>query len=456
MRENASFSPRAQTIGLVLLCVVGGALTVKGPVIPLAFLAVGAIALLSAERLAQLVLFAALISGSLSPLGTIGGFDVVYLFTWLTALALLVTERDSASEGTSLGYWAYGLFILGIMLSSLVAGSPTAASSALGLINHTAIFVLVLAMARRDPQLILAPAAAALSAHVLIALAELVSDQSFFYGSWKLAEATTVDGIPRLTSTVADPNYFAVTLLLLSGVVAGLALNRPRHGRYLFLCLVALCLIPLTFSRAGVAAALLALLLGAVFLRPGRRARTIFTCAGIVLATVVVLGVASPHTLGALSERLSPTQSSDASIKARRELQSRGVSAVIAHPVFGVGAGTFEIEQKAHLDPRKPFNKQTEVLNVYLQTALVGGLIALLGFLAILVVATIRAWNLFPPLAFAIVGAAIAVAELNALGLAPLWLALALPLAGSDPMRSVEPAFQASIARMSGVGSPTS
>jgi O-antigen ligase len=453
---SAFLSSRSQTLGLVLLCVIGGALTVKGPAIPLAILAIGVVALLSAERVAQIVLFAALISGSASPLGTIGGFDIIYLLTWMIALALLVSERKSASRGTSLGYWAYGLFILGIMLSALVAGSSTAASSSLGLINHTAIFVLVLAMARRDPQLVLAPAAAALGTHVLIGLAELAADKSFFYGSWKLAEATTVDGIPRLTSTVADPNYFAVTLLLLSGVVAGLTLNRPRRTGYLVLSLAGLCLIPLTFSRAGIAAVLFALLLTAVFLRPGRRARTILTCAGIVLAAIAVLAVASPRTLGALSERFSPTQRSDASIAARSELQSRGVSAVLAHPVFGVGAGTFEIEQKAHLDPRKPFNKQTEVLNVYLQTALVGGLVALLGFLAILLLSIIGAWSLFPPLAFALVGAAVAIAELNALGLAPLWLALALPLARSEPIARIEPAFQASIARINGVGSPTS
>jgi O-antigen ligase len=125
-------------------------------------------------------------------------------------------------------------------------------------------------------------------------------------------------------------------------------------------------------------------------------------------------------------DRYSPSQEADASIQSRSAIQQLGLTEAIRHPVAGLGPGAFEERAKALRDPNKPSNLQTDVLNTYLQAALVGGIPALLAFLAIYALSAGPALRAVAPLGFGLVGAATALLTLNGLTLPSLWFALGL------------------------------
>lgn len=417
--------PLALLAGATMLAIAAGGCLAIRPVllIPLPFIA---LFVFSAERSAQLVLALGLIEGATAPFGQIAGLDPVFLCIWILVLRLYFSQGEPVrgiQRGVVVAVFAYAGCLL---FANVLHEGPGFLSQTLSLINYVGAFLLTAMLARMSPALLLLPLLAALAVHEVLAATELLTNSSWFYADWKTLQATKVNGITRVSSTVADPNYFAVTLILLTTAALTLARKTRLEPSATALAATAALLLPFTFSRAAAIAVFVAVFAWAV--RAGLASATRLAIRGVTLAACAVLlvVVVAPDAPGALLSRYSPSQNSDASIESRGALQKMGFREALAHPLTGIGSGSFEAQAKATFDPTKPNNLQTDVLNTYLQVWLAGGLVALLAFAMALLLPTWRLVRRGLLLGFGLTGVAVALFTLNGLTLIPLWCALGI------------------------------
>lgn len=424
--------PALLALAAALAVAAGGCLALRPALLaPLPFIA---LFVFPPARAAQVVLAAALIEGATAPFGEVVGMDPVFLGIWILVPLLYFSEGETF-EGTYRPAVVAVLAYAGCLaFANLLHQGAGGLTHSLSLVNYLGAFFLTAMLARKSPALVLPPLLGALAVHELLAATELLTNSSWFYADWKTLQATKVDGITRVASTVADPNYFAVTLILLGA--AGLVLARRTRYEPVALALAAgaVLVLPFTFSRAAAIALAVAVLAWAV--RAGMASAARIALRGAVLAAfaALVIVVVAPQAPGALLSRYSPSQRSDASIQSRSTLQKLGFQQALAHPLTGIGNGGFETKAKATFDPTKPNNLQTDVLNTYLQAWLAGGILSLLAFAAALLLPT---WQLIKRgllLGFGFLGVAVALLTLNGLTLIPLWcvLGIAAVVAASD------------------------
>jgi putative inorganic carbon (HCO3(-)) transporter len=208
-----------------------------------------------------------------------------------------------------------------------------------------------------------------------------------------------------------NPNQLAgaLTLLLplLSASFLGFALGNKR-GLAVILALFALPALAsliLTRSRAGwigFAAAVVALALGALWLRGGARVRkTLAVAVPLAVALLLVGGaIALPRLLASGDGAGAAIASGDAvlqqlSLDARIEIWSRAVYALQDFPFTGVGLGAFRrvvnVLYPLFLVP--PDADIAHSHNMFLQVGVDLGLIGLVGYVALLLVAGVAAWH---------------------------------------------------------------
>lgn len=204
-----------------------------------------------------------------------------------------------------------------------------------------------------------------------------------------------------------NPNQLAGALMLLLPLLIACAFGFLRAGRrglaalLALIALAALATLFLTHSRAGwigFAVALIALILGMLWLSVDARRRKALAIAAslafvgaLALAAIVLPRVLSQDTSAAAA------MSGDAAITltGRVEIWSRAVYALQDFPFTGVGLGAFRrvvnVLYPLFLVP--PDMDIAHSHNMFLQVGLDLGLIGLVGYVALLLVALTAAWQ---------------------------------------------------------------
>lgn len=205
-----------------------------------------------------------------------------------------------------------------------------------------------------------------------------------------------------------NPNQLAGALMLLLPLLLGCAVGAFQAGKRTLAALLILAALPaaasliLTQSRAGwmgFAAALLTLAAALVWLRSSPRTRKALALAAALGLIVVVAAaaVALPRVLtqGDSGATVSAADDTALTLEARVEIWSRALYALQDFPFTGVGLGAFRrvvnILYPLFLVP--PDADIAHSHNMFLQVGVDVGLIGLVGYVALLLVAAVVAWQ---------------------------------------------------------------
>jgi O-antigen ligase len=192
--------------------------------------------------------------------------------------------------------------------------------------------------------------------------------------------------VPRISGLLEGPNQLSAYCEVAVAVLGSWALVR-RHAIVDSALLLAVCADVLTFSRAGlfglvvVAATLCAV--GGARAWPALRPAAVGAVAGLAGSAWWVIYA---HTPAVLRISLQPSLYAGG-VGNRGELWSAAWRMWRAHPIFGVGAGNFELE----LPRYGVFGVRTHANSWYLQSLAEGGIV-LLGATLTLVAASIAAF----------------------------------------------------------------
>ncbi len=199
----------------------------------------------------------------------------------------------------------------------------------------------------------------------------------------------------RLAGPVGDPNFFA-QLMLVPGL---LGLERLLHERKPILkalaglsAILSLLTVIFTYSRGALVALVVALILYFV-IYPPRPAQLVLAAA----LGLVVLAFIPPSYYGrALSlQNLLPTQHGFSNIQVDAAIQGRASENLTAllmfeqHPVFGVGLRNFPILYQEYTQSLglAPSSQTRSPHNLYLEVAAETGMVGLIAFMLIVVLA---------------------------------------------------------------------
>ncbi len=262
-----------------------------------------------------------------------------------------------------------------------------------------------------------------LTFHLAFAYVELLTGKTYVYSTWKLLEATYVNGVPRVSSTIGDPNYFALALLVLSGLISHLRRVLGLGIKYKVVAWVGFGTVLLTFSRAGLVALVL------VFVFQGARKNQAREVAVMSIAFASALGLvmyalipAISNTATSIASRFSSIFESDASLSSRVKFQEFGLDTLLNSGLLGIGPGQFETLSLQLYDSSRPLDLQTQVLNTYLEVLLAGGLVSLVGLLYLMGAAFKRQWALSHFYGALLLGLGVAIFTLDTLQFVYLWL----------------------------------
>ncbi|HEV3156983.1 MAG TPA: O-antigen ligase family protein [Candidatus Baltobacteraceae bacterium] len=243
-------------------------------------------------------------------------------------------------------------------------------------VEYLLLFVVVASAVRRSVRVEVVLDAILFAAALVALLA--ISEVFRGAGSW-----VDVAGyrIPRIAGPLEGPNqlagYLGITLPLSFLVLS----RRARLGiASILLQIVALVL---TLSRAGCVAALVAVMILA-FARREQRARILTVLAIGFALGLGALGIESLSTTGSLAAFLHlSTGASDVApggVGTRGELWNAALALWRTHPLFGVGAGNFELE----LVRVGLVGVRTHANSWYLQALAEGGLLQLFATFGLL------------------------------------------------------------------------
>jgi len=185
--------------------------------------------------------------------------------------------------------------------------------------------------------------------------------------------------VPRIAGPLEGPNQLAGYLNLALPLLFAFSVNRSRV--LLAVLGIAFCAELLTFSRAGIAAALVGLAVvyfnsPRAALRPALRALGIGSIAGVV--TMAFWG-AIAQSLGIFRLWNFSDLNYAGGVGTRAQLWRAAISLWRAHPFFGIGAGNFELE----IRNVGPSNVRTHANSLYLQALVELGVPGFLATLAL-------------------------------------------------------------------------
>jgi O-antigen ligase len=195
--------------------------------------------------------------------------------------------------------------------------------------------------------------------------------------------------IPRIAGPLEGPNQLAGYLGLMLPVVTAFALLRRPSGAELAVLGAGAMTLVLTLSRSGVVAALFALAL--VFLlapSPRRRVALLSLLGGAAAGFAVLVLYGSTSLLARFSSFAEVERSGG--VGTRAQLWHAAFALWQQHPLFGIGAGNFELE----IGKVGPAGIRTHANSLYLQALVEGGiplLIATLATVAASIAAFVRA-----------------------------------------------------------------
>lgn len=387
-----------------------------------------------------LTLFIALTRGiAIRP--EIAGTDVLFVLGWAVSLASLLLVKTW--EGLRLTPLVLGAiaFAAGILIANLANGVSLMAM--LPYLNYLQYLWLSWFLARFEPLAAARVIAAALTFHVLFASVELATGQTYVYSSWKLLEATFVGGVPRVSSTVGDPNYFALALIVLIGLLLHFRRTLGLSRRYELIAWLGIITVPFTFSRGGLVA-LAILFIALVIQRPRFRGAVAMLTVPLLATVAIAYAVVDPVTrfVDSLFGRFAAIFQADASLASRFKYQELGFSAAIDAGILGLGPGGFNNLALQFYDPTRPLDLQSQVLNTYLEVYLVGGLSAFLGLSLMFGAALRRQNNVGLLFSWILAAVAVVLFTLDTLQFVYLWTLIGVGLGfksgvpRSEPIRS--------------------
>ena len=274
------------------------------------------------------------------------------------------------------------IYIAATALSALhAAHRPEVARETFKWIEYAAIFVASYLCYALDPDDVLPLIATGVIATV-VALSALVQEFAGAPSGLYIGSAI----VPRIAGLLEGPNQLAAFTTIAFCALAAWNVVRPNRASAIALGLIS-CVDILTFSRAGG----LTLLAGVavILFWSGRRAWSAWqpAIAGACIgAAGAIWWAIYAHTPGLL--RLSLASSTYAGgVGNRSELWSAAWRMFRAHPVFGIGAGNFELD----LPYYGVYGVRTHANSWYLQSLAEGGLVLFASTVA-LVVASLRAF----------------------------------------------------------------
>jgi O-antigen ligase len=300
------------------------------------------------------------------------------------ALGTTITLPKVALLGVLLGLTTYGgafrtlrdiiarrfLFAGGIVLAAtaLSIAQATAIHPALRetlkAVEYPLFFLAAYVCYRLDPDPMLARAAIAATsgAVALLALAQEITGAP----SGLCIGTLTV---PRIAGVLEGPNQLAGYLEISIAVLAALTCARPQRITSLALALVVFADV-LTFSRAGLAGAAIAIVVIALVYRRHALALAVPLAGGLAFGALVAgFWADAAHSIRIF--RLSPATSSPCTggVGTRFELWRAAIALWREHPMLGVGAGNFELD----LPQAGLIGIRTHANSLYLQALVEGG-----------------------------------------------------------------------------------
>jgi len=328
--------------------------------------------------------------------------------TLVAVLIGLLAYRDAFAPVGERAPWRIataGMLVLGATLFTLGHATyrdPVLRES-LKALEYVVLFCTVVAAYRLDPDR-RSVRAAIFCTSIAVALLALGQE---IVGS---TSAMLLNGhaVPRIAGPLEGPNqlagYFDVALPL----TLAFAIEEPAVLAYIALAVIVLADV-LTFSRGGIIGGIAGIATVALIARKNLRAA--FTSIGIGLAGGIIVALfwgLAAHTMGL--ERFWDFRESDygGGVGTRTELWHAAWTLWLRHPVFGVGAGNFELE----IPLTGLHGVRTHANSLYLQSLVEGGIVLFAATLWLVYtsIATFAREQLRSPLILGALAASIALA----------------------------------------------
>ncbi len=189
--------------------------------------------------------------------------------------------------------------------------------------------------------------------------------------------------VPRIAGPLEGPNQLAAYLGLSLPVILAYTLKRGRRWLEIFTISAGIVATFLSFSRGGTVSLLLALFVVAFLCSQSKATKTIFAAAAILLIGASAAGwrlIAGG--IGLVTTAPHHHVEIRGGLGTRRDLWATAIHLWQAHPVWGIGAGNYELEVGKFL--RAPI--KTHANSFYLQSLVEGGLPLLAATLTLIYV----------------------------------------------------------------------
>ena len=177
--------------------------------------------------------------------------------------------------------------------------------------------------------------------------------------------------VPRIAGPLEGPNQLAAYLGLTLPLILSYTLLHGRRWPEIFVLAAGVLATLMSFSRGGIVALALALFLVAFMCARSRTARIVFGAAALaVLAAGAVAWRLVAGGIGLVTTTAHHHIEIHGGLGTRRDLWQAALRLWQAHPVWGIGAGNYELEVGKFL--RAPIRTHTN--SFYLQSLVEGGL----------------------------------------------------------------------------------
>jgi O-antigen ligase len=262
--------------------------------------------------------------------------------------------------------WFFSIYAVAAMVSYVTIGAPIAFDSSqfLNAVSFFFLFYTIVSVVDSMQQL----------RRILIAMVAAIALASLYVlREWQKGGF----GNTRPGWVTGDPNYFAISALLIMPVALYLALGDESRRVRLF-CWVALCMTLLSVILGASRGGFLGLVASVIFLilRGGRRGRKL-TMLIVIFALIAVVSPISPY------QRLTERGSSEINgEEARLVLWAAGLNAIEARPWFGLGVGNYKAMVALFGDPDDPTLGNYIAHNTYIEVAAELGIPVFLAFVA--------------------------------------------------------------------------
>ena len=308
------------------------------------------------------------------------------------------------------------LFLAVLFLSAVASGDPDGSRSWLQLYLTEGLLLFVLIVnAVRTPALLHRIIWTLLLAGAFLGALSIIQELTHSYGNtygglaqvdrleegggFDVSEDSETKQLrPRLGGPIGSENRYAQILIVLVPLALYRMLREPKRSRRLLAAGAGLLILGgmvLTFSRGAAVGLAAVLVLMAVFRELPLRylvfASAIATALTLAVVPEYVTRVSSLVGVGALAS--GESSEADGALRGRQTSNLAAFAVFMDHPILGVGPGQYFHEFSAQyanqLDIRY-FEKDRRAHNLYLELAADGGLLALLGFGAVVGVTLVQ------------------------------------------------------------------